>query len=277
MSKDVKFNIRLSVDGKDQIVTATAKVKDLATSLNDAQKAAANAVSAGTKWREFATAASGTITSINAIRGALSDLTAESNQFTAAMKEANTMAGKDGAGFQQLNKQVTELSESVPMARDALAKGLYQVISNGVPEDNWMSYLEKSAKASVGGLADLQEVVKVTSTVIKNYGLSWEDAEKVQDKIQLTAKNGVTSFEQLAQALPKVASKRQVAAVAGSWLTDNILPSKGQIREFGYVCRPDAAVIQLISALHGHTRIFLFPFNAEKTPSAKVSGNPGRR
>ena len=206
MSKDVKFNIRLSVDGKDQIVTATAKVKDLAASFNDAQKAAAKAVDAGAKWREFATAASGTITSINAIRGALSDLTAESNQFTAAMKEANTMAGKDGAGFQQLKKQVSELSESIPIARDALAKGLYQVISNGVPEDNWMSYLEKSAKASVGGLADLQEVVKVTSTVIKNYGLSWEDAEKVQDKIQLTAKNGVTSFEQLAQALPKVAS-----------------------------------------------------------------------
>lgn len=206
MSKDVKFNIRLSVDGKDQVVTATANIKDMAKSIAKVQGEVEKNASAFNKWKESAVAVSGTITAIQSLRGALSDLTAESNQFTAAMKEANTMAGKDGAGFQQLKKQVSDLSESIPMARDALAKGLYQVISNGVPEDNWMSYLEKSAKASVGGLADLQEVVKVTSTVIKNYGLSWEDAEKVQDKIQLTAKNGVTSFEQLAQALPKVAS-----------------------------------------------------------------------
>lgn len=206
MSKDVKFNIRLSVDGKDQVVTATASVKDMAKSIANVQAAVEKNATAFNKWKDSAMAVSGTITAIQSMRGALSDLTAESNQFTAAMKEANTMAGKDGAGFQQLKKQVSELSESIPIARDALAKGLYQVISNGVPEDNWMSYLEKSAKASVGGLADLQEVVKVTSTVIKNYGLSWEDADKVQDKIQLTAKNGVTSFEQLAQALPKVAS-----------------------------------------------------------------------
>ena len=206
MSKDVKFNIRLSVDGKDQVVTATASVKDMAKSIANVQAAVDKNASAFDKWKESAVAVSSTITAIQSIRGALSDLTAESNQFTAAMKEANTMAGKDAAGFQQMKEQVAELSKNIPIARDALAKGLYQVISNGVPEDNWMSYLEKSAKASVGGLADLEEVVKVTSTVIKNYGLSWEDANKVQDKIQLTAKNGVTSFEQLAQALPKVAS-----------------------------------------------------------------------
>jgi len=206
MSKDVKFNIRLSVDGKDQVVTATASVKDMAKSIANVQAAVEKNASAFSKWKDSAVAVSGTITAIQSMQGALSDLTAESNQFTAAMKEANTMAGKDAAGFQQMKEQVAELSKNIPIARDALAKGLYQVISNGVPEDNWMSYLEKSAKASVGGLADLEEVVKVTSTVIKNYGLSWEDANKVQDKIQLTAKNGVTSFEQLAQALPKVAS-----------------------------------------------------------------------
>ena len=56
------------------------------------------------------------------------------------------------------------------------------------------------------------EVVKVTSTVIKNYGLDWADAGVIQDKIQLTAKNGVTSFEQLAGALPAVTD---IAATLG--------------------------------------------------------------
>ena len=83
-----------------------------------------------------------------------------------------------------------------------------------MPEDNWIDFLNKSAKASVGGIADLGETVKVTSTVIKNYGLAWDAAESVQDKIQLTAKNGVTSFEQLAQALPRVTANASTLGVS---------------------------------------------------------------
>ncbi len=130
------------------------------------------------------------------------------------MAAANTMAGKSGEDFQNLKEQVTELSKTIPVARDQLANGLYQVISNGVPEDNWIEYLEKSAKASVGGIADLGETVKVTSTVIKNYGLEWDAAGEIQDKIQLTAKNGVTSFEQMAQALPRVTAQAATLGVS---------------------------------------------------------------
>ena len=124
------------------------------------------------------------------------------------------MAGKSGEDFARLKGQVAELSKSIPVVRDELANGLYQVISNGVPEDNWIAFLQKSAKASVGGIADLGETVKVTSTIIKNYGLSWDKAGDVQDKIQLTAKNGVTSFEQLAQALPRVTGNAATLGVS---------------------------------------------------------------
>lgn len=143
---------------------------------------------------------------------ALNDITEESKGFNDAMRATNTMAGKGASDFSALKRQVTELAQDVPMARDALAQGLYQVISNGVPEDNWISFLNASARSAVGGIADLEKVVGVTSTVIKNYGMSWEDAGDIQDKIQLTAKNGVTSFEQLAAALPRVTG---VAATLG--------------------------------------------------------------
>lgn len=132
-------------------------------------------------------------------------ITGESNDFYKAMRAANTMAGKDAAGFKQMKSQVADLAKVLPIARDQLANGLYQVISNGVPEDNWLSFLEATAKASIGGLADLNQAVTVTATIIKNYGLAWEDAGSIQDKIQMTAKNGVTTFEQLADALPSVA------------------------------------------------------------------------
>lgn len=120
------------------------------------------------------------------------------------MRKANTMAGKSGDEYSKLKGSIKDMSSVIPLAREELANGLYQVVSNGVPEDNWISFLEQSAKSAVGGLADLGQVVNVTSTLIKKYGLEWDAVTEIQDKIQMTAKNGVTSFEQLASALPEL-------------------------------------------------------------------------
>lgn len=204
MAKDVKFNIKLQVDGKDVVVQASTNVKQLANDLGLVHDRVTAADKAFMKWTQSVVAIGAVTNSIQQISGVLNTLTEDSRTFGAAMKAANTMAGKDAEGFEQLKDQVAELSKSIPMARDELANGLYQVISNGVPEDNWIDYLRASSRAAVGGIADVGEVVKVTSTVIKNYGLEWSAAQDIQDKIQLTAKNGVTSFEQLAAALPSV-------------------------------------------------------------------------
>lgn len=148
------------------------------------------------------------------LKSTLNDLTSESMDFNKAMRAVNTMAGKDSAGFEKMKDQVADLAKTIPIARDELANGLYQTISNGVPEGNWIEFLNTSARSAVGGMADLGEVVGVTSTIIKNYGLEWDAAAGIQDKIQLTAKNGVTSFEQLAQALPRVAGNAATLGVS---------------------------------------------------------------
>ncbi len=211
MAKNIKFNIRLNVDGKEQLVVATTNVRDLRKAVGDSSK---GLQSFAAQFNNLGFAAQNFANNANTLAGALNSLSQENTTFAGAMAAANTMAGKGGEDFAKLKGQVSELSKEIPIARDALAKGLYQVVSNGVPEDNWISFLEASAKASVGGIADLEEVVKVTSTVIKNYGLEWSDAAEIQDKIQLTAKNGVTSFEQMAQALPRVAANAATLGVS---------------------------------------------------------------
>ena len=214
MSNEVRFNIRLHIDGKEKVVTATTAVDNLRRVVNEAKGATSalqeqliNTNQIVEKWNNVSNA-------IGQLSSVLNDFTAESRSFGGAMAAANTMAGKSGDDFAKLKEQVAELSHEVPVARDELANGLYQVISNGVPEDNWIAFLNKSARASVGGMADLGETVKVTSTIIKNYGLDWDAAGSIQDKIQLTAKNGVTSFEQLAQALPRVTSQASTLGVS---------------------------------------------------------------
>lgn len=214
MAKEVTFKLNLRVDGKDVVKKVTMDVGEL-------QKAIGNAKTESNKLRDSLikyNQINETVRSVSdgfaQLSGYLNDVTEESRSFGGAMAAANTMAGKSGQEFANLKDQVSELAGKIPIARDELANGLYQVVSNGVPENNWITFLNKSARASVSGLADLGETVKVTSTIIKNYGLDWEDAESIQDKIQLTAKNGVTSFEQLAQALPRVTSQASTLGVS---------------------------------------------------------------
>lgn len=214
MANEVRFNIRLNIDGKEKVVTATTAVDNLRRVVDNAKGAAGalqeqliNTNQIVEKWNNVSNA-------IGQLSSVLNNITAESRSFGGAMAAANTMAGKSGEDFAKLKDQVAELSHEIPIARDKLANGLYQVVSNGVPENNWITFLNKSARASVAGIADLEETVKVTSTIIKNYGLDWEAAGSIQDKIQLTAKNGVTSFEQLAQALPRVTSQAATLGVS---------------------------------------------------------------
>ena len=200
-NKQISLTVKLNVDGKEQLVTATTDIEKLRAALDASQGSISKAVK---NMSYLSVSFLGISSAANQICGTLNNLTEENRTFSGAMAAANTMAGKSGKDFEQLKDKVADLAAELPIARDQLANGLYQVISNGVPEDNWIDYLKKSAKASIGGIADLGETVKVTSTVIKNYGLDWSAANEIQDKIQLTAKNGVTSFEQLAQSLPMV-------------------------------------------------------------------------
>lgn len=209
----ISITFKLDGDGKgfkDLSQNADGLKQAMTAAIVEADKLKSSLIN----WSQGVQALGAVSNAVSQLNGTLQDITADSRAFGAAMRVANTMAGKNAEGFAKLKNQVVEVAKNVPVARDELSNGLYQVISNSVPEDNWIDFLNKSAKASVGGIADLGETVKVTSTVIKNYGLAWDAAESVQDKIQLTAKNGVTSFEQLAQALPRVTANASTLGVS---------------------------------------------------------------
>lgn len=209
----ISITFKLDGDGKgfkDLSQNADGLKQAMTAAIVEADKLKSSLIN----WSQGVQALGAVSNAVSQLNGTLQDITADSRAFGAAMRVANTMAGKNAEGFAKLKNQVAGLAKNVPVARDELANGLYQVVSNSVPENNWLNFLNKSAKASVGGVADLGEVVKVTSTVIKNYGLAWDSAESVQDKIQLTAKNGVTSFEQLAQALPRVTANASTLGVS---------------------------------------------------------------
>lgn len=204
MANEVEFKLKITTDGKDTFHNLTVDaqtfddaVKRVTQTAKEASDEIQKMAMQNLNWDML-------VNGIEQLSNGIQGLAGRYDSFNKSMRAVNTMAGQDEAGFKELTAQVKELSMVIPLAREELAGGLYQVISNGVPEDNWIAFLEQSSKAAVGGLADLGQTVTVTSTIIKNYGLEWETAGDIQDKIQKTAKNGVTSFEQLAAALPRV-------------------------------------------------------------------------
>lgn len=214
MSNTVEFHIKIKGEGSNVLHDLTVE----ATGLDDIiAQVGENASQTGERLKAMAAKSmvfDGIISSLTTLKGIVGDIVAPFDSFEKSMRAVNTMAGKGEADFEGLTDKVKELSANIPLAREELANGLYQTISNGVPEENWMSFLEQSSKSAVGGLADLGQTVTVTSTLIKNYGLSWDQAGAIQDKIQMTAKNGVTSFEQLGQALPMVSGSASQLGVS---------------------------------------------------------------
>lgn len=206
MAKSIKFEVQI----KDAASGALRTVAVQARSADDAlRKLSGQAAKAGQQLqRSFNLSAVSALATqaIGALQSSVDSMVQPYRAFEDSMATVNTMAGKNADELGALTDQVKELSKNVPIAREQLADGLYQVISNGVPQSSWIGYLTQSARAAAGGCADLGKTVTVTSTLIKNYGADWTEAGHIQDMIQTTAKNGVTSFEQLADALPRVST-----------------------------------------------------------------------
>lgn len=204
MDKTVKFRIELETNGQKVLHDVTVSTEELRSALVDVGKEARGAMDQMTSLAQTSMMIDALTNVVDRLCSSINGLADDWNSFDKGMRAVNTMAGKNTEDLGKLKDQVAALGNEIPKTKEELSAGLYQVISNGVPEDNWISFLEQSAKASVGGIADLGQTVTVTSTIIKNYGLEWDKAGEIQDKIQMTAKNGVTSFEQLAAALPRV-------------------------------------------------------------------------
>lgn len=168
MAKDIKFNLKFDSNGQTVMGELTLTAKQLANAVGIVKKRAES--SSDSLFSLINAMSSVGFVAQNAVYG-LEGMSSGFRGFDQAMRAANTMAGKSGKDFEALKGSVDSLSRSIPLARTELAEGLYQVVSNGVPEENWVSFLEQSAKASVGGIAELGQVVNVTSALIKNYGL----------------------------------------------------------------------------------------------------------
>lgn len=213
-SSTVSLRIRLVDEATGAVKAVTAQVDGMAQALAEATaktrqmgEAAKDTVGEMLKWSTVAD-------SLQGLADTLASAIAPSQQFEDAMRKANTMAGLSEEQFQKMKGEIRAMSREVPLSAAALSDGLYAVVSNGFAASDQLEVLRASARSAMGGCADLTKVIGVTATMIKNYGLEGDAAAAIQDKIQLTAQNGVTSFEELAAALPSVTANAATLGVS---------------------------------------------------------------
>jgi TP901 family phage tail tape measure protein len=137
------------------------------------------------------------------IAAAVTALTNQTLAFEHSMQKSNTILKSTPKEFEAVTDSVRGLSTQIPIAREQLSEGLYEVLSAGVPKENALTFLEDSAKAAVGGSAELPTLIRTTTTLVKAFNMEFDKAGQVQDKLQKSVDLGQMSMNELAEALPK--------------------------------------------------------------------------
>lgn len=103
--------------------------------------------------------------------------------------------------FGKLQDDLLDFSKEMGIATDKAVPALYQAISAGVPPENVMTFMETAAKASIGGVTDLETAVDGITSVVNAYGEGVIDAQKASDIMFTGVRLGKTTFEELSASL----------------------------------------------------------------------------
>ena len=134
-------------------------------------------------------------------------------RFERQMAEVRTLLPQvTDDGFGRLSDGIRGVSREFGIATDDAIPALYQAISAGIPHDNALSFIQTAAKASIGGVTDLETSVDALTTVLNTWGkTAGVSAAQAADVLFTSVRLGKTTFGELG------ASINQVAGLASSF------------------------------------------------------------
>jgi TP901 family phage tail tape measure protein len=134
----------------------------------------------------------------------------EASRFRQEMALVNTMLS--GAGIKQFTSDIRKMSAELGIAKDELAKGLYQVLSAQIPPENAIAFLAEATKAAIGGATETEQSVKAVVKVMESWNMTTADTAKITDKLFRIIEKGVISYDELSAKIGVVSG---LAAKAG--------------------------------------------------------------
>jgi len=194
-----KLTVLLGLDSKGfttGISTATGKTSAFAKATDKTFKAISKAAKIG-------------MLAVGAafIKGAV-----DAVKFEKALANVSTMLDKKTMPMMKnFEKGILAMSEAYGESTDALAKGLYDILSASVPAAQAMDVLEVSAQAAKAGLTDTGVAADAITTLMNSFGDATKDAGYYADIMFATVKFGKTTFAELAPVIGNVAKMMETA------------------------------------------------------------------
>lgn len=133
--------------------------------------------------------------------------------FQSQMSAVETMLEEPLKHMERFNRGVREMSVEFGESTEALAGGLYDILSASIAPEQALNVLAVSARAAKAGLTDTKVAADAITTILNSYGLAGEKAGDISDWLFSIVKRGKTTFGELAPQIGMVASTAASAGV----------------------------------------------------------------
>jgi hypothetical protein len=171
----------------------------------------------------------------------------EADKFRRGMASVSTMLGQNQQMLGGMSNEIVDMSAKFGMAKEALTKGLFDILSAGVKAAGSMDVLTVATRAAIGGNTDTATSVDALTTVMNAYGMQAKDATHISDVLFQVVKDGKITYQQLAENIGKIAP---IAKAAGLSLED----MGAFIAALVKVEKPERAMTALSAALVATTK-----------------------
>lgn len=218
MAKDIKFNIKLSVDGKEQLVTASTNVKDLANSLGIATGKTNKLRQSMATFGSVSMALQGAMTGIQQLSSTITEWTDANNvQVEAETKLATVMRQRMQATEEEIEsiKQLAAEQQKIGIIGDEVQLAGAQQIATFLSEKDALQALIPAMNNLVaqqkGYTATSQDAVTIANMMGK----------VMQGQTSALKRVGITFTEAQEEAL-KYGTELERANVLAQIITDNV-------------------------------------------------------
>lgn len=138
----------------------------------------------------------------------IKDINVVTEEAYSSLRKASTLFGDVNVDQQEMLKKLASIAAETGSSISELGEAMYQAMSAGVaPTEDMadvLAVVTKSAKLAKGGFTETSKAMSASLSVINAYKMSVSDIDKVQGILLQTQNKGVTTVDELGNALSKV-------------------------------------------------------------------------
>ena len=218
MAKEIKFNIKLLIDGKEQLVTASTSAKELRDNLDAAKSSAAKFREKMITVNQTVAALQNASSAINGLRNTMAGLTASYN----AVQQANTQLTT------VMRQRMAATEEDIKKVNDVIGAQSKLGVIGGTIQKTGAQQIATFLKEK-GTLEQLIPAMNDLLAQQKGLNATQEDARSVAN-LMGKAMTGQTSalrrvgitFSEAQENIMKYGTEQQRAAMLAQIITDNV-------------------------------------------------------